>query len=51
MFARDYADRGTPANTSGRPVDLEIDGILVTVPEGTSIMRAAAEAGHAIPKL
>ncbi|MBT9383082.1 formate dehydrogenase subunit alpha [Pseudooceanicola sp. CBS1P-1] len=43
-------DLGTPAR-EGRPVHLTIDGVAVTVPEGTSVMRAAAEAGLAIPKL
>ncbi|MFX7705315.1 2Fe-2S iron-sulfur cluster-binding protein, partial [Acinetobacter baumannii] len=32
-------------------VTLTIDGNSVTVPEGTSIMRAAMEAGTQIPKL
>ncbi len=32
-------------------VTLAIDGQSVTVPEGTSIMRAAMEAGTQIPKL
>ena len=46
----DDRDMGTPAR-SGRPVSLTIDGFSVTVPEGTSVMRAAAEAGLQIPKL
>jgi len=46
----DDRDMGTPAR-DGAPVTLTIDGIAVTVPEGTSVMRAAAEAGLAIPKL
>jgi formate dehydrogenase major subunit len=44
-------DYGTPASKSGTPVTLSIDGMKVTVPVGTSIMRAAAEAGNNIPKL
>jgi formate dehydrogenase major subunit len=44
------ADYGTPAK-SGAPVTLTIDGFSVTVPEGTSVMRAAAEIGTKIPKL
>ena len=32
-------------------IKLNIDGIDVTVPEGTSIMRAASEAGVLVPKL
>ncbi|WP_211097840.1 formate dehydrogenase subunit alpha [Ahrensia sp. 13_GOM-1096m] len=41
---------GTPAK-EGAPVTLTIDGFDVTVPEGTSVMRAASEAGLQIPKL
>ena len=43
-------DLGTPA-AEGPPVTLEIDGIAITVPAGTSIMRAASLAGTRIPKL
>src|SRR3954468_8944813 len=50
MYAKDYHDLGTPA-ASGEPVTLEVDGATVTVPAGTSIMRAAALAGGDIPKL
>jgi len=32
-------------------VTLEVDGITVSVPQGTSVMRAAAEIGFQIPKL
>ncbi|MBU3030142.1 formate dehydrogenase subunit alpha [Paracoccus marinaquae] len=46
----DDRDMGTPARL-GAPVSLLVDGIAVTVPEGTSVMRAAAEAGIDIPKL
>ncbi len=46
----DDRDMGTPAKT-GAPVTLTIDGFHVTVPEGTSVMRAAAEAGIQVPKL
>ena len=46
----DDRDMGTPAKT-GAPVSLTIDGVAVTVPEGTSVMRAAGEAGLSIPKL
>jgi formate dehydrogenase major subunit len=46
-----WKDLGTPARVSERTVDLEVDGIAVTVPEGTSVLRAAAEAGITIPKL
>ncbi len=44
-------DFGTPAAKSKQMVTLTIDGFAVTVPEGTSIMRAAAEAGIQVPKL
>ena len=44
-------DFGTPAMRSEKTVTLAIDGHDITVPEGTSVMRAAAEAGIAIPKL
>ena len=45
------ADYGTPERVSEKLVTLEIDGVEVSVPEGTSLMRAAAEAGVQIPKL
>ncbi len=44
-------DFGTPPSTSGQTVSLTIDGVRVTAPAGTSIMRAASEMGTAIPKL
>jgi len=44
-------DFGTPESRSETSVTLTIDGREVTVPEGTSVMRAAAEAGGSIPKL
>ncbi|MBY6241101.1 formate dehydrogenase subunit alpha [Methylosinus sp. Sm6] len=44
-------DYGTPASKSEKEVTLTIDGVSVTVPEGTSIMRAAMEVGTEIPKL
>ena len=46
--------RSTTARRARRPrrlVTLTIDGSAVTVPEGTSIMRAAMEIGTKIPKL
>ena len=43
-------DYGTPART-GAPVTVEIDGQAISVPAGTSLMRAAQEAGIAVPKL
>jgi formate dehydrogenase major subunit len=44
-------DFGTPRRESDVLVTLEIDGVEVTVPEGTSVMRAAAMMGTSIPKL
>jgi formate dehydrogenase major subunit len=44
-------DYGTPQSKSEKTVTLTIDGKPVTVPEGTSIMRAAMDAGTEIPKL
>jgi formate dehydrogenase major subunit len=44
-------DYGTPLPTSDTIIQLEIDGLTVSVPEGTSLMRAAVEAGTMIPKL
>ena len=42
---------GTPKRDTDKTVTLEIDGVRVTVPEGSSVMRAAAEAGVNVPKL
>ena len=47
----DDRDMGTPAARSDKTVTLTVDGFEVTVPEGTSVMRASAEAGISIPKL
>jgi formate dehydrogenase major subunit len=44
-------DLGTPAAVSERQVTVAIDGKPVTVPEGTSLMRAASMAEIDIPKL
>jgi formate dehydrogenase major subunit len=48
---KDDRDMGTPAARSTTMVTLTIDGFDVTVPEGTSVMRASAEAGIQVPKL
>lgn len=40
-----------PARVSETLVTLEIDGRAITVPEGTSVMRAAMDAGITVPKL
>jgi len=48
----DYTkDLGTPGPQSDVKVTVLIDGMPVTVPEGTSVMRAAAMVGATIPKL
>ncbi|GGF31246.1 formate dehydrogenase subunit alpha [Aliidongia dinghuensis] len=44
-------DYGTPPSLASEMVTLEIDGIAVTVPAGTSVMRAASEIGTQVPKL
>ncbi len=49
-FVRDR-DFGTPLRSSEQTVTLRIDGKSVTVPEGTSVMAAAMQAGTSIPKL
>lgn len=50
-FYEPQADFGTPEIESETMVTLSIDGADVTVPEGTSVMRAAAEKGIKIPRL
>ncbi|MGH6638814.1 MAG: formate dehydrogenase subunit alpha [Polaromonas sp.] len=44
-------DYGTPRRESEQEVTLDIDGMQVTVPKGTSLMRAAVDAGVQVPKL
>src|SRR6266436_9410379 len=44
-------DFGTPAKEGPASISLEVDGMRVAVPEGTSVMRAAAMAGVDVPKL
>ncbi len=51
MYSVKELDPGTPQRVSDRLVTLEIDGVAVTVPWGTSVMRAAADAGVRVPKL
>src|SRR5215813_1694242 len=51
MFSIDHKDLGTPAIDTAAQVTVEIDGVPVTVPDGTSVMRAAALAGVSVPKL
>ena len=47
----DQLDYGTPARESDTQVTLTIDDREITVPEGTSIMRASILAGINVPKL
>ncbi len=44
-------DYGTPKRVSEKLITLEIDGVEVSVPEGTSVMSAAVDAGIKVPKL
>jgi formate dehydrogenase major subunit len=44
-------DYGTKPSAATKLVTLSIDGQRVSVPEGTSVMRAATEVGTQIPKL
>ena len=44
-------DYGTPKSHATDMVTLTIDGRQITVPAGTSIMRASREAGIDVPKL
>jgi formate dehydrogenase major subunit len=50
-IAKRERDLGTPESLQTRQISLTIDGTQVTVPEGTSVLRAAALAGINIPKL
>ena len=45
------SDLGTPDIDSTELVTVNIDGNLIDVPAGTSVMRAAALAGQVVPKL
>jgi formate dehydrogenase major subunit len=51
MTFQPQSDFGTPASKSLEIITLSIDGRAVSVPAGTSVMRAAAEQGTSIPKL
>jgi formate dehydrogenase major subunit len=51
MALIDEIDYGTPAAKAEKMVTLTVDGFSVTVPEGTSIMRASKMAGISVPKL
>jgi formate dehydrogenase major subunit len=51
QFYEPEKDYGTPASVATEQVTVTVDGVQVTVPAGTSVMRAAAEAGIKVPKL
>ncbi len=51
MLSKFDTDHGTPERDSTKSVTLQIDGMTVTVPAGTSLMRAASGAGVKVPKL
>ncbi len=51
MYSNKVLDHGTPARESTTTVTVTIDGKAVHVPAGTSVMRAAVDAGVKIPKL
>jgi formate dehydrogenase major subunit len=51
MISIEEQDLGTPHRESDKLVTLTIDGSEITVPAGTSVMRAAALSGTKIPKL
>jgi len=51
MTSLKESDFGTPKKKADTNVSLQIDGVKIEVPEGTSLMRAAKVAGISIPKL
>src|SRR5262245_35338124 len=51
MYSNKILDAGTPPVTATKSVSLQIDGVPVTVPAGTSLMRAAVAAGVNVPRL
>jgi formate dehydrogenase major subunit len=51
MYAIDHHDLGTPPSPSTKMVSIEVDGRPISVPEGTSVMRASALVGISVPKL
>ena len=58
MYSIKERDHGTPEAPKpatplpgASPISLEIDGVTVSVPAGTSVMRAASEAGRNIPRV
>ena len=51
LLTETQKDYGTPLSIESNHVTLSIDGRAVTVPNGTSVMRAAAEIDIDIPRL
>ncbi len=51
MICNKQTDYGTPAASSDQSVHLEIDGLKISAAQGTSLLRAAREAGISIPSL
>ena len=51
MYSNKVVDHGTPMLPGAATVTVQIDGAKVTVPAGTSVLRAAVDAGVKIPKL
>jgi formate dehydrogenase major subunit len=51
MQAINATDFGTPRGDSAKTISIDVNGVSVTVPEGSSVMYAASLAGMKIPKL
>lgn len=51
ILTRDFGTPAKEVDAATEMITLSIDGVQVTVPAGTSLMRAAAESGINIPKL
>ena len=51
MSLLESVDFGTPQSRSEMAVTLQVDGVQVTVPSGTSVLRASIAAGSNVPKL
>ncbi|MFT6956686.1 MAG: formate dehydrogenase major subunit [Halieaceae bacterium] len=51
QFYEPDKDYGTPFRQSQDQIALTIDGVVVEVPEGSSVMHAAAQAGIKVPRL
>lgn len=51
MNARHKTDFGTPALPQAADIEVTVDGVAVRIAAGTSVMRAAMQAGIQVPKL